>query len=398
MAGRKLKKSGLAKLWQLVTVIPSWRSAGVLGCLMLSGLAEGFGIASLLPLIAVLGEQAGDSNALSRAVVEALGSVGLSPQPGLLLGILVGGMILKALLVMAALRQVGHAVADVVTRLRLELIESVMEARWSFYTRQPTGRFTQALGGETAQAGAAYNAAALFAGSCIQAVVYLVIAAFVSWWVALLALAVSVLIVGSLNRLLLAAKRTARMQTRRLQGMLARLTDVLVGLKPMKAMGRQARFSELFLRDADEIKEIMRRQVFARNANRAVQEPVLAICLAGGIYVALTYLAIPVGELLVMSLILAKSVQSVGRAQQHLQQVYISQAGFEAVQKTIQDARRARETSSGRAVPTLERAVEGRSLSFGFATTPIVENASFILRPGELTALIGPSGTGKTTL
>jgi ATP-binding cassette subfamily C protein len=346
----------------------------------------------------VLGDQAGEPNALSRAVIDALASIGLAPNPGVLLGILVGGMLVESALLMLALRQVGHAVADVVTRMRLDVIEAVMEARWSFYTRQPTGRFTHALSSEAGQAGAAYNAAALFVGHCIEAVVFLAVAAAVSWKVALLALAVSAFIVVSLNRLLISAKRTAREQTWRMQRMLARLTDVLVGLKPMKAMGRHARFSELFLRDADEIKQIMRRQVFTRNANRAVQEPILAVCLAGGLYVALTHLTIPVGELLVMSLVLAKTVHSVGRAQQSLQQVYIAQSGFDAVRRTIRDARRARETSSGKVAPTLENAVEGRGLSFGFTEPPIVEDASFTLCPGELTALIGPSGTGKTTL
>src|SRR3546814_15280187 len=87
----------------------------------------------------------------------------------------------------------------------------------------------------------------------------------------------------------------------------------LVGLKPMKAMARHARFNALFMEDLKIIKKAVRRQVFAKNTNKALQEPILAVCLVIGIYFALKVFAMPVGEVIVMGLLLTKTVSVVGK-------------------------------------------------------------------------------------
>src|SRR3546814_4396953 len=64
--------------------------------------------------------------------------------------------------------------------MRLELIETVMNARWSFYIRQPVGRVSTALGGEAQKAGDAYNAMTQMFSQSVQAMFYLIIAAIAS--------------------------------------------------------------------------------------------------------------------------------------------------------------------------------------------------------------------------
>lgn len=42
--------------------------------------------------------------------------------------------------------------------------------------------------------------------------------------------------------------------------------------------------------------------------------------------------------------------------------------------------------------------LEARNVSFGYGGRPIIKNISLSVKPGGITVLIGPSGTGKTTL
>ena len=54
---------------------------------------------------------------------------------------------------------------------------------------------------------------------------------------------------------------------------------------------------------------------------------------------------------------------------------------------------------TGRQVERLTGAVEFRNLSFSYdGRTPVLENLSLRIRPGERVAIVGPSGIGKTTL
>ncbi|HET8882921.1 MAG TPA: ABC transporter ATP-binding protein [Solimonas sp.] len=385
-------------IWRIVTAIPVARNLVVMLAIIFAGAAEGIGIATVLPLVAVLGDDASKANALSRTILTTLDALHVPHNPLLLLGIIAGGLLTKAALTLIALRLVGRAVADVVANMRLELIETVMNARWSFYVSQPVGRFSTALGGEAQKAGDAYNAMTQMFSQSVQALFYLLIAAIASWQLAVLSLLVSAIMIGSLNRLLVASKRNAKLQTARMRSLISRLTDALVGIKPMKAMARQARFNALFMEDLKAIKKTVRRQVFAKNTNKALQEPILAVCLLIGIYFALKVFAMPVGEVIVMGLLLTKTVSVIGKAQQELQNMYATESGFAAVYEVIDDARRERETASGKTLPTFERTLEFRDVSFAFGTRQLLHHVSFSVNSGEIVALTGPSGAGKTTL
>jgi ATP-binding cassette subfamily C protein len=395
---RKKRRYGRFAIWQIMRITSYKRGAFVVACLILSGIAEGFGIASLVPLIATMGEQSATPSALHRYMDQALGFLGLPTEPMVLFGLLIAGMVLKAILTLLAMSQVGYAVAEVGAKMRIQLIESLLAARWGFFVRQPIGRFATALSVEASRAGEAYNAMAVFSSHVVQALVYIGIATLVSWQAALLSIAIGALLVISLNKLLVSARRHSKKQTRRTKTLIRRLADVLIGIKPMKAMGRQARFGDLFMKDIAEINHSLRRIVFSRHANKALQEPIMAICLGAAVYFALSVLHVPLPELVVMSVLLMKIVSHIGKAQQDLQTMQIAESGFVAVRSAIDDSIAARETTTGTALPAFERSISFRDVSFAFSDTPIIRNVSLDIPARGITTLTGLSGAGKTTL
>jgi ATP-binding cassette subfamily C protein len=385
-------------IWHIAQAIPMRRNLLVFGSIVFAGLAEGIGIAALLPLIAVLGDEGSKTNALSRIILRGLDQLHLPHDPAVLLAIIAGGMLLKSGLTLLALRQVGGAVAEVGASMRLSLIDELLAARWGFYVRQPVGRFSHALSDEASRASSAYEALAQMLSQGTQALIYLTIAAVAAWQLALLSIVVSTIMLGTLSRLLTSARRSADKHGHRLQTMLGRLTDVLVGIKPMKAMARHARFNVLFLEDLKIIKRAARRQVFSHHTNRALQEPILALCLALGIYIALKVLKLPVGEVMVLSLLLAKTVATVGKTQQELQNIYRNESGYWSLHDTITEARAQREIDQGTRAPHFIHEVEFRGVNFAFENHLVLREASLRFAAGDIVALTGSSGAGKTTL
>ncbi len=405
----------------------------VMLCLVLSGVLEGVGIASMLPLIAIsqengapspaaVGQDAGGKppvtvsqdadgksppapsqnigpkpSSLTRMVFSGLDFLGLPHDARFLLIFLVVGMLGKAVLSLIAMRNVGYAVAEVGTKMRLRLVESLLGARWSFFVRQPVGRFANALGMEATRAGEAYNATAEFLAHSIQAVVYVFLAAAISFKLGGAALAIGAIMLVTLNRLLIITRRNAKKQTKRMKSLISRLADVLIGLKPMKAMARQTRFGNLFVRDVREIEAAMRNHVFARHATRLLQEPIIAICLGIGIYISTAIWVTPIGDLVIMCLVLAKTVSTMGKAQQDLQAMQVAQSGFMAIQTAIDDAIEAREVISGTKLPTFEREIELRDVSLSFGEKHVITGANIVIPCGGVTAITGFSGAGKTT-
>ena len=167
------------------------RTALMLGCLLLSAVAEGIGLSSLLPLLGLaartsLGGKVDPGtnqvgSRLEQMVSEGLTFLGLQPGVGLLLCVIVGGMALKAALLLLAQKQVGYTVAQVATDLRLSLLRSVLAARWEYYVRQPVGALANSFATEASRAAMAYQYASSITALAIQSVLYLSLAAVVSF-------------------------------------------------------------------------------------------------------------------------------------------------------------------------------------------------------------------------
>ena len=85
-------------------------------------------LTTLLPLMSVAVGGNADSG-LGRSVVDTLARFGLAPTIGVMLVIIVGGMILKSLLLLLANRQVGYTVAQGATARRRELSEALLRSR-----------------------------------------------------------------------------------------------------------------------------------------------------------------------------------------------------------------------------------------------------------------------------
>lgn len=380
--------------------MPPGRSAVVLLSLLASGAAEGFGIASLIPLIVAAGSQGpgGQKSATAEYILDTIHSIGLPTEPFYLLILSILCLTAKALLSLLAMHQVGHAIAEVGTSMRMKLLDALLAARWGFFIRQPIGRFANALGIEAMRASEAYSAAAQLLAHGIQAVIYLSITAFFSWKLALLAAGVGFVMMLSLKRFVSMTRRQARRQTKQTKNMIVRLADTLTSLKPMKAMGRQARFAAMIAKDVNKIDAAMRRLFFAKQANRVLQEPIIFLCLGLGVYAATTMTTMSLAELMMMSLLLVKAVGVIGRVQEDLQGVYIAESGYTAIEDAIADALAEREPTGAGQAPTLERNIEIGRVSMAFGKKRVIEAASFSIPAGEITAIIGASGAGKTTL
>ncbi|TAM10615.1 MAG: ABC transporter ATP-binding protein [Nevskiaceae bacterium] len=384
-------------LQRYTQLAPTRRNLTVSAYVIAASFADGFGIATLLPMIAVLGDRSAHHSALANTMLEMLHKVGIAPDPRILLGLVVAGTLIKAVLILLSLRQIGYAVADVTAKLRVQLVNGLIGARWSYYVSHASGRFSNALSDEATKAGQAYSAAMLMLSQIIQAVVYIGIAALLSWKLALFALLVSAIMLGSLNRFVQTAKRNASIQTRLLRTVLERLSEVLLGIKPLKAMARDGHVVQLFKKDLGDMQNAARRQVFASNANRALQEPIIALCLAFGIFAALRMLNMPLGEVIVMSLLLAKTALVVGRSQQQLNELHSSEPGLKSVQRTIAETLRAADPPGGGATPRFTRRIEFDDVSFAHGKRPTLQHVSVVLESGEVAIVTGPSGAGKTT-
>ncbi|MDY6815670.1 MAG: ABC transporter transmembrane domain-containing protein, partial [Pseudomonadota bacterium] len=313
------------------------RSLLMLVSLLLAGVAEGIGLTTLLPMLSVaLGENS--NSGLAKQVVEALVSVGLEPTVGTMLLVIVIGMTLSSLLILLANREVGYAVAHVATDLRLALIRALMGSRWEYYLRQSTGGLANGIASEAFRAATGYEHGANVLALAVQAVVYAVIALLVSWQASAVMLLLGMVLLLALQWLVRTARRAGKKQTRLMSSLLSYLTDVLGSVKPLKAMARQDIADSLLREQNHKLNKAMQREVLSREAQKALQGPMLAILAAGGLYVALVVWHLQLSSVMVLTFLLVRVLSLLHKAQQRYHRMAAQESAYLALRETIRQA------------------------------------------------------------
>lgn len=376
------------------------RQVLVLGCLLMAGLAEGFGVAALLPLLSLAtgSIDASVASPMHQAIVGLLARLEIEPTLPYLFAVVMAGLCGRAVLLLVAMYFVGTMVAAFATRLRLDLMDALLRAQWKHFLRQPVGRYADAMSVEATRASNSYFAVGRCLTQATQAAIYAAIALAISWRLGAMALALGLVVIALLMRFVTISRRAGTRQTERTQALVTRLNDVLIGIKPLKAMGQQDQLGEFFRLSALRLNSALRRQVLSRQALLSLREPLIATLLGVSLYWALGHPDASLPGLLVMSLVLVRTLTMVGHAVERYQEAVEGESAYWAVRSLIDDARRDQETSQGKRTPTLERACRFENVSFGHGERQLLDQVSLVVEAGTVTVLVGVSGSGKTTI
>ncbi|NNM03501.1 MAG: ABC transporter ATP-binding protein, partial [Gemmatimonadetes bacterium] len=376
------------------------RTALMVGLLAGAGLAEGIGIAALLPVLefgtVVPGEQPSE---MARAVGNFLQGIGLEPSLVVLLGIIVAALWLKGVFRWLAMRNVGFVVARVGMDLRLRLIRALMRAEWGYFASSPAGHFANAVSREAFQAAAAYREACQALAGAATVVVYATVVVLTSWQIALAAFFVGLLLLIVLRGFVGASRRAGREQTSVMRTLVARLTEALPNLKPLKAMARERSVLPLLEAEVRGFNSAQQRQVQAGETLHSFQEPLLVAAVAVGLFIVMTFTSTPFSTVLVMTFLFYRLVNHMSQIQQRYASVVTGESAFWSLMNLIEKSEAAEEQRLGTSPrPALESSLEMRGLSFSHGETEVFRDVNLEIPAGSFVALEGVSGAGKTTL
>jgi ATP-binding cassette subfamily C protein len=277
------------------------------------------------------------------------------------------------------------------------LIRALLATDWGYFVAQRVGTFANAYSTETMRASRGYLNATWVVMHVLQIVVYVTIAIAISWRVTLFAAVIGIVLLFVLRPLVRVGRESGIRQTTLFKSVLGDLTDILQGVKPLKAMAREDRVAPLLSDGTRALERAIRKQVFSREAIAALQEPIMIGMVCLGLFV-MRQLGFNVASMGVMTLAVFRALDTFNKAQQRYSRVAVQESAYRSLMDTIEVAERAREELPGGALPTVERSIELRSIRFRYAGADLFENLSLEIPAGRITAITGASGTGKTTL
>ncbi len=372
----------------------------MIACLLIASAVEGIGFTSAVPLLSVAtGLEGSEDSPIMTNAREIMTSLNLPMSIGILLSFFIATMILKSLLTFLAMAYVGSTVAEFSTKLRLQVVKNIFNVRWSYFVHNPIGRITVAVGSQAASASEAYRLTATMIAGTIQSLAFLTVAFFISWPLALAAIAVGLFIVVCLHVLVRIARKTGIRLNQYGRELNVFLTDTLINIKPLRAMTRHSAFSHLLERKVNSLKKAMRRNIISKEGLKYSQEILVTLILGVGCYLAIIVWEIPIIELGVIGILLKKTTNNITKIQRTYQEAITHEQPYIEVRELVNETAAMPEKNPGMATATLEQGCRLQDIKFSYDDKDVLLHEVSLEIPARgITVLTGPSGSGKTTI
>ena len=317
---------------------------------------------------------------------------------GALLLVIVVMVTLKSLLVLLAITLVGYSAAHVAMSLRLEVVRALLNARWQHFVDQRAGELASAVSNEPLRSANAYVYSCRALAVALQLLVYLALSFAISWKVSIAALVVGAFSMAALNQFVRMSSRAGKTQTNLQKSFMTRLLQGLDGMKPLKAMAREGKFTPLIESDVRGLNRAHRTIVISQEAVSESHEIIRILTVAGGMYIFLTVWNQPIDSLFVLAFLFARTLGKVNFLQNSYQVVVAELPAFAFLRSTIASANRAPEPNPGGVTPRFTSAIALRDVSFSYGVRNVLDHVSMVLPAGKFIAIVGASGVGKTTV
>ena len=131
---------------------------------------------------------------------------------------------------------------------------------------------------------------------------------------------------------------------------------------------------------------------------KALQEPIIVLFMAFGIYLFLTYRDEPMANLMVLAFLFYRTLSRFGKVQKQFQSMSLFESAYWSFRNKLDEIESAGEVIQGTLSPDLKEDISFRNVTFRYGEKEVLRNASFSIPHGKLTVFTGLSGAGKTTI
>ncbi len=379
-----------------------WRAGAALLLLIATAFLEGAGLLLLVPLLGAVGLDVsqGSVGRLAGFVASGLGRLGLRPS---LLLVLLAFLAINIVLSLARRAQTLWAATlerDVVRRTTMGLYAAIARMDWLTFSRMRGSDLTVALTVEAERAGIATGQLLATAASAIVTLVYVAVAARVSFAITALAAACGAALAVLLRRWTKLAVDHGAAQSNAVREFHGAVTDDLAGMKTIRSLSAGEHSIARVSAAANRLFSVRRRGV-ADHANASFWLEVGYVSiLTTLVFVVVGVVHLSAAGVLLLLLLFARVVPRLASLQRTAH-VYVSL--LPSVQKVADLEARclgAAESALPAAPPIrLQRSMRFAAVSFRYdSERPSITSLDIAIEAGSTVALVGPSGAGKTTI
>lgn len=398
------RPSAAPPLWRYVATLVHlvrWKLAIASGVSFCLALAEGVGLLMLVPLLELAGLDLrhGSTGWIAGVLTSVFATVGLPPTLTAVLTLYVLIIATHGLLARWQTTLTFALEQDLVASLRARLYAAIARASWPFLARSRFADFAHALTAEMERVGEATHCLLLSVVATLVTLVYVAFALTLSVPMTALACASGAGLMLALRRRTRLAHATGEAISRGTRSLYTAMTEHLGGMKLAKSYGAEEHHSAHFAEVAGRVRRVHVHAIQTEAATRYWGEIGSVLLLSGSLYAAVKVLALPTAEILLLLFLFARIIPKITHVQQSYQCVTGLLPAFASVMELQGRCEAAAEPRPRRREAVeLRHAIRFDRVSFGYDGRPVIRELDLAIRAGETTAIVGPSGGGKSTI
>jgi ATP-binding cassette, subfamily B, bacterial len=225
---------------------------------------------------------------------------------------------------------------------------------------------------------------------------------YLNWRFTLIALSVAPLLFIVVYFFTRRIKQASRAVRKKESAVVSVLEEVLSSMRVVQAFTREDYEQRRF---EDESLESVETALRARSL-KAMLPPLVEIIIAVGTCLVVWYGArlvingdLSPGALLVFFLYLGSMYKPMRQLAKMTDTVSKAVVGFERIREVLETERQVRNLPGARTAPRFKGLIEFEHVKFGYdAERPVLQDIDLKIEPGQVAALVGPTGAGKTTI
>jgi ATP-binding cassette subfamily C protein len=375
--------------------------------MIIAGVADGIGMVLLIPMLesaGIVGSYGGDgSSFIDRAFRGVFSWIGISPTFAHIAVALIVLFGLQSALVTLQSWMVVSIQKKYLASWQIRLFDRFISMRWSCFIAHKSGELVNYMLVESPRVSAAFFAIMQLLVALVIMCVYLVVALLASWRMTLYLLAASVPLFLMLWPVRSAVRRfgdefgpiNARLATT--------LNEFVSGAKVIKVNAGERRAKAWMAAQIDELCTNQIWSAFLPSTYRSVFEFGAILVILGAFYYGLNAREVGPAQLLLLVGLVARLLPRMMQMQVYYSSLHLALPGYAILDDVVRRFAENRErlaisSSNIRYEPESPIEICARELTVKYGDRPVLNGASFVIRPKQVVGFVGPSGGGKTTL
>jgi ATP-binding cassette, subfamily B, bacterial MsbA len=293
----------------------------------------------------------------------------------------------------------GWAAKSVVRNIRDDLYRQFHRLSVAFFARSRTGELISRVTNDmTTFEYALSNLMMESIAEPLCLILPLIAAFYIKWQLALItfvlfpALALPIIVFG----------RKVKQDVGKIQSLYANVTSILhetfSGIRVVKAFNMEDYEIGKFAAENKRLRDANIRNVRNLNIVKPIIEVLGGLAVAGVFIVGAAWLKMSLADILTFSAALLLIYEPAKKISGLNNMYKTGAAAAERIYEILEMQPNIQDASDAKTLPTLEKEIAFNDVTFAYETANVLKNISFKIRKGEVIALVGPSGGGKTTV